>query len=64
MWSFLSNSVALYELFSVTFETSYLSFLLDWIAFLILGYFQWFKLLPYIIGKLRKDRLPGSDQGK
>lgn len=45
---------ALDELFSVAIETSYLSFLVDWFAFLILGYLQWFKLLPYLIGKLRR----------
>ncbi|OKY76113.1 MAG: hypothetical protein BM485_02365 [Desulfobulbaceae bacterium DB1] len=48
--------VALYDFFSVTIETSYLSFVLDWIGFLILGYLQWFKLVPYLISKLRGSK--------
>lgn len=46
--------VALYEVFSISITTSYLSFVLDWLGFIILGYLQWFKLLPYIIGRLRE----------
>jgi hypothetical protein len=52
--------VALYEFLSVTIETSYLSFLLDWIGFFVLGYLQWFKLLPYVIGKLRGLKESGA----
>jgi hypothetical protein len=45
--------VALYKLFSITIETSYLSLVLDWLGFFILGYLQWFKLAPYLVTKLR-----------
>ena len=45
--------VALYKGLSVSIETSYLSFALDWIGFFILGYLQWFKFVPYLVGKLR-----------
>jgi hypothetical protein len=39
--------------FSITVQTSYLSLALEWVAYFVLGYLQWFKLLPYLIGKLR-----------
>ena len=45
--------VALYDGLSVTIETSYLSFIVDWLGFFVLGYLQWFKLVPYLIDKLR-----------
>jgi hypothetical protein len=46
---------ALDEGLSITIETSYLSFVLDWVGFFALGYLQWFKLVPYFISKLRTD---------
>jgi hypothetical protein len=45
--------VALYDGLSITVETSYLSLVLDWVGFFVLGYLQWFKLLPYLVAKLR-----------
>jgi len=31
----------------------YISYLMDWGVFFVLGYLQWFKLVPWIIGKVR-----------
>lgn len=45
--------MVLYEGFSIEIETSYLSLVFDWVGFLILGYLQWFQLMPYFIRKLR-----------
>jgi hypothetical protein len=42
--------------FSITLKTSYLSLALEWSAYFILGYLQWFKLVPYLIAKLRTLR--------
>jgi len=39
--------------FSITVKTSYLSLVLEWVVYFVLGYLQWFKLLPYLISKLR-----------
>ena len=46
-------NMALYDGLSITVETSYLEIVLIWIGFFALGYLQWFKLLPYLIIKLR-----------
>ncbi len=48
--------VALDEGLSITIETSYLSFVLDWLGFFALGYLQWFKLLPWLVEKWRARR--------
>ena len=48
--------VALYEGFSITIGASYLSFVLDWAGFFVLGYLQWFKLVPYLIAKVRTHK--------
>ena len=45
--------VALNDGLSIMVETSYLSLVLDWVGFFILGYYQWFKLFPYLITRLR-----------
>ncbi len=45
--------VALYDGLSITVETSYLSLSIDWLCFFFLGYFQWFKITPYLISKLK-----------
>jgi hypothetical protein len=45
--------VALYKFFSISIETSHLSLVLDWAGFFILGYLQWFKLVPYLVTKIR-----------
>jgi len=39
--------------FSITIKTSYLSLALEWTAYCLLGYLQWFKLAPYLFVKLR-----------
>lgn len=39
--------------FSITLKTSYLSLTLEWAAYFVLGYLQWFKLVPYLSVKLR-----------
>ena len=38
---------------SIIRKASYLSLTLGWSAYFVLGYLQWFKLLPYLITKLR-----------
>ena len=48
--------VVLYDGLSIAVETSYLSLMLDGAGFFILGYFQWFRLLPYLIAKLRSRK--------
>lgn len=52
--------------FSITIQTSYLSLALEWAAYFVLGYLQWFKLVPYFIDKLRRlktqRRVNGEDQ--
>lgn len=45
---------ALDAVFSITIETSYLSFVLDWIGFVAVGYFQWFRIFPYFLNALRR----------
>jgi hypothetical protein len=55
--------VALYDGLSITIKTSYLSLALDWAGFFVLGYLQWFKLLPYLIAKihgLRRKEIPAK----
>ena len=42
--------------FSITIKTSYLSLALEWAGYFVLGYLQWFKLMPYLITKLRALR--------
>ena len=39
--------------FAITIETTYVSLTLEWSLYYALGYFQWFKLMPYIIDKFR-----------
>jgi len=34
--------------FSITIETSYFSLVLEWVVYFILGYIQWFVLLPWL----------------
>lgn len=41
--------VCLYEAFLLSIPTSYLSLSLDWLGFFVLGYLQWFKLVPLLI---------------
>jgi hypothetical protein len=39
--------------FALTIRTSYLSLALEWAAYFVLGYLQWFKLAPHLFVKLR-----------
>ena len=39
--------------FSITIKTSYLSLAFEWGGYFVLGYLQWFKLAPWMIGKVR-----------
>lgn len=39
--------------FSITIKTSYLSLALEWAGYFVLGYLQWFKLVPHFLSKLR-----------
>lgn len=52
--------VGLYEAFLLSIPTSYLSLSLDWLGFFVLGYLQWFKLVPFLIrrwkGRMSADR--------
>ncbi|MGH8769052.1 MAG: hypothetical protein ACREVT_12855 [Burkholderiales bacterium] len=43
--------------FSITIKTSYLSLAIEWTAYFILGYWQWFVLLPWL---WRKWKTRGS----
>ena len=44
-----------YSVLGVNF--SYLSLALMWAGYFVLGYLQWFKLVPYLIAKLRTVRM-------
>ena len=50
--------VGLDELFSIIVQQSYLSIALDWAGFVILGYLQWFILMPYLVATLRSRGRP------
>lgn len=45
---------ALGAVFSITVETSYLSLALEWFMYFVLGYIQWFVLLPWLWRKGKK----------
>lgn len=49
--------------FSITVEASYLSLTLEWAVYFALGYLQWFKLIPYLIAKLRGFRKKPKSNG-
>jgi len=48
--------VALYDGLSIMIETSYLSLVLDWLGFFVIGYVQWFVLLPWLWRKCKARR--------
>ena len=52
--------VILYDGFSVIVETTYLSFGLDWVGFLVIGYIQWFVMLPWLWHKCKIKRKGGA----
>lgn len=47
---------ALGSAFSITVETSYLSLALEWLVYFVLGYLQWFVLLPWLWRKWKARR--------
>lgn len=56
----LAVSAAHYALgfaFSITIETSYLSLALEWLVYFVLGYLQWFVLLPWLWRKWKARRV-------
>jgi hypothetical protein len=56
---------SLYDTFALSLPTSYISLFIDWVGFFVLGYVQWFKLLPYMIIRLMHIReLKKSGQSK
>lgn len=48
--------IVLDKYFSIIMTTSYISLIADWLAFFILGYVQWFKLVPFIIKKYEQHQ--------
>ncbi|QTS85974.1 hypothetical protein JLK41_22100 [Ectopseudomonas khazarica] len=59
----LAVSAAHYVLgaaFSITVETSYLSLALEWFVYFVLGYVQWFVLLPWLWRKWKARRAGGA----
>lgn len=48
--------VVLYDGLSINIQTSYVSLSVDWLAWFLLGYVQWFKLLPYLTTRVRGAR--------
>ena len=44
------------EVFTTTVMTSYLSLGLEWAVYFALGYLQWFRLVPYLVSRLRSRR--------
>lgn len=48
------------KMFAITITTSYFSLTLEWIAYFLLGYIQWFMFLPWLIGKIRNSKLEES----
>ncbi len=58
----LAVSAAYYALgavFSTTVETSYLSLAFGWLVYFVLGYLQWFMLLPWLWRKWKARRAGG-----
>ena len=43
-------------LFGFTLATSYISMLVTWSALFVLGYFQWFKLVPFLWEKIKRRK--------
>ncbi len=43
----------LYNFFSIVINTSMLSLTVEWLIYLMLGYFQWFKFFPWLIKKAK-----------
>lgn len=44
------------EVFSITVKTTYFSLALEWLIYFVIGYLQWFKLVPYLLTKLHNLR--------
>ena len=46
--------------FAITIKTSYLSLAIEWAAYFVLGYWQWFVLLPWLWRKWKTRRVAGA----
>lgn len=61
---FTGISILLGKYFSMVIYTTYLYLGLSWLILFVLGYLQWFKLMPYLVGRLcelkRRDGRPKS----
>ncbi len=49
--------------FSITIKTSYLSLAIEWAAYFILGYWQWFVLLPWLWRKWKTNQAEVKQSG-
>lgn len=47
--------IGLSQIFSLEELGPYISTLITWLLFMVLGYIQWFMLLPYIVKRIRKS---------
>jgi hypothetical protein len=45
-----------YSMYGYVLQTSYWSIVLTWMCFFIAGYWQWFKLLPWLIRRMRERK--------
>ena len=45
---------AIGEVFATTIKTSYLSLGFEWASYFVLGYLQWFRLVPYLVAALQR----------
>jgi len=41
------------EYFSIGIKTSLVSLSIEWVIYFILGYIQWFKVIPWLINKVK-----------
>lgn len=61
LFSLVADS--LNRLFNIVIHTSYVSLVLSWMGFLLLGYLQWFKLIPWLVRKFQA-RIPTESKLK
>ena len=46
----------LHHIFFITFSTTYFSLSVEWLIYSTIGYWQWFKFVPYIYSKFIKSK--------
>jgi hypothetical protein len=51
------SHMLLAKLFSITITTTYVSLLVEWLAYFCLGYFQWFVLIPNLLRRIRIQKM-------